>query len=197
LDEFIALCKKQGITRLKEWSTTPDEYHVSYSRLFNKIEKEIISLNKKITDITYPSKKYAPDGISVLTDGMFGSYDFAVNWLGYEGEHMEFILDLGEAKEINSISMDFLQALNDWIFLPQYVEYTISANGENYSNIGKITNPIAEDKRGIFIETFKTGLKNQKAQYIKVHAHSLISCPEWHHGAGGPAWIFADEIIVK
>jgi len=23
------------------------------------------------------------------------------------------------------------------------------------------------------------------------------TCPDWHKGAGGKAWIFADEIIVR
>ena len=127
---------------------------------------------------------------------MFGSYDFAVNWLGYEGKHMEFVLDLGEIKEVKSISMDFLQALNDWIFFPEYVQYEVSEDGNNYSVFGKIDNPNPVDTKGIFIQSFAINTK-QKARYIKVHVQSLINCPEWHMGAGGPVWIFADEIIVK
>lgn len=197
LNQFVKLCNKQGVTRIKEWSTTPDEYRASYSRLFDKIDPDMLSLNKKVIALTQPSKKYAPKGVSVLTDGLFGSYDFAVNWVGYEGQHADFIVDLGEVKEISSISMDFLHAVNDWIFLPQYVEYSISKDGNSYSDPIKITNPNPVDKKGIFIESFNAKFKKQQARFIKVHGHSLVNCPSWHMGAGGPVWIFADEIIVK
>ena len=197
LDEFIDLCNKQGVTRLKEWSTTPDEYHTSYSRLFDKIDRDIISINRKVVPITQPSEKYEPEGILALTNGMFGSYDFAVNWLGYHGEHMDFVLDLGEITQVNSISIDFLQGLNDWIFLPSYVQFEVSENGEDYAIIEKIANQNPEDKKGIFIQTFKSDVNKRKARYVRVHAQSLIHCPEWHLGAGGPVWIFADEIIVR
>ena len=34
-------------------------------------------------------------------------------------------------------------------------------------------------------------------RYIKVVAKNVGVCPPWHNGAGGEAWVFADEIIVK
>ncbi|HKL31439.1 MAG TPA: hypothetical protein VJ919_02825 [Tangfeifania sp.] len=37
----------------------------------------------------------------------------------------------------------------------------------------------------------------QLVRFIKVKAQSLLDCPSWHPGAGNPAWIFSDEIIVQ
>jgi hypothetical protein len=37
----------------------------------------------------------------------------------------------------------------------------------------------------------------EQARYIRVRARSVGVCPEWHAGAGGPAWVFADEIRVN
>ncbi len=35
------------------------------------------------------------------------------------------------------------------------------------------------------------------AQYLRITAQSLKTCPEWHRGFGKPSWIFIDEIIVN
>jgi len=31
---------------------------------------------------------------------------------------------------------------------------------------------------------------------MKVRAASAKVCPDWHIGAGGPSWVFTDEIVV-
>jgi hexosaminidase len=36
-----------------------------------------------------------------------------------------------------------------------------------------------------------------EARYVRVTAKSIGRCPSWHPGAGGKAWLFADEIIVE
>ena len=46
------------------------------------------------------------------------------------------------------------------------------------------------------IEDFAARLNGVKARYLKVVAKSIGVCPPGHPGAGGKAWIFADEIIV-
>ena len=47
------------------------------------------------------------------------------------------------------------------------------------------------------IETFSTTIENNQFQFIRITTQSFIECPQWHLGAGGKAWIFADEIIVE
>ena len=196
LHRFVELCNDQGVTRLKEWSTPPDVYRQSYSRLFNKLDDQVVSVDKKIIPVTQPSEKYAPSGLKALTDGVFGSYDFSTNWIGYEGKHMEFILDLGKVMEIKSVNMDFLNSVKDWIFLPEYVTYQISVDGEHYKENTKVRNPNDTGNRERMVQSFKADI-NDRARYIKVHAESPLECPSWHPGAGNPAWIFADEIVVK
>jgi len=38
---------------------------------------------------------------------------------------------------------------------------------------------------------------NEKVRYVRVKAENISVCPEWHPGAGGKAWLFIDEIVVK
>jgi hypothetical protein len=197
LQTFVELCNHQGVTRIKEWSTTPDEYFDSYRRLLESKGQNSLSLHRPIIPITEPSTKYLKAGVKALTDGMFGSYDYAVNWLGYEGEHMRFILDLGELIDIRRIKMDFLQSLNDWIFLPEFVQFSLSDTGEAYTRIARVPNPQPVQKKGIFIQAFEVNDLELKARYLRVDARNPKHCPAWHIGAGGPAWIFSDEITVE
>ena len=37
----------------------------------------------------------------------------------------------------------------------------------------------------------------QKARFIRIAAENIGSCPEWHTGAAGKAWIFVSEIVVE
>ena len=39
--------------------------------------------------------------------------------------------------------------------------------------------------------------KGLKGRYVKVLAKNRGVCPSWHPGAGGKAWIFADEISIE
>jgi hexosaminidase len=39
-------------------------------------------------------------------------------------------------------------------------------------------------------------LNGQKARYIKVQAENYGKLPEGHAGAGSPAWLFVDEMVV-
>jgi hexosaminidase len=34
-------------------------------------------------------------------------------------------------------------------------------------------------------------------RYIRVLAKNRGSCPDWHPGAGNPAWLFIDEVVVE
>jgi hexosaminidase len=34
-------------------------------------------------------------------------------------------------------------------------------------------------------------------RYVRVTAKTIGTCPAWHPGAGGKAWIFMDEIFVE
>ena len=36
-----------------------------------------------------------------------------------------------------------------------------------------------------------------QARYIRAVASNYGKLPAWHNGAGGDAWIFADELIVR
>lgn len=212
IKKFVDLCKREGVQLLRERSGSPEHFLASYNRIFTKMEEanNVKSFRKKIIPITKPSSK--SKSVEGLTDGVFGSYEAwqggDVNWIFYEGEHMEFILDLGEIMPIESISMDFLnpQAQPEWhlMALPKYVNYSLSDDNQNYYDPIHVGNPHNSNPfenpsiSKISVYAFEATMANlTKARYIKVHAENLLKMPYWHIRAGQFTSIYCDQIVVK
>jgi hypothetical protein len=144
-----------------------------------------------------PSRKYHHGDASALTNSLRGWEDYHMHWVGYEGEMMEGTIDLGAVREIHTITANFLQDINSWIFLPLEVEYAISEDGRQYRIVAKLKNTIPDKQSGAFVEPFRVELEPSNIRYIRIRASNMNICPDWHKGAGGLAWIFADEIVVE
>lgn len=82
--------------------------------------------------------------------------------------------------------------------MPKSVAYFASDDGKDFHLLKKVSKTVEDENRSILVESFETRLQNpEKLRYIKVKVRSPLECPSWHPGAGNPAWIFSDEIIVK
>ena len=144
------------------------------------------------------SKKYACDSCVTLVNGVKGSLNFwDGQWQGFKGNDLGATIDLGEIISIKSISTSFLQKINSWIFLPEFVEFAVSNDNATFQIISKIDNVVSNKKTGVIQQDFSADFSDIQAKYIQVNAKNIAICPEWHQGAGEKAWIFVDEIIVQ
>ncbi|PTN06293.1 family 20 glycosylhydrolase [Mangrovibacterium marinum] len=141
------------------------------------------------------SRYYQADGPNSLTDGVRGTETVGKYWHGFNGTDLVATIDLGESKTISSITLGCLQKYRDWIFMPSSVNFEVSTDGKNFRQLANLANPVDRNEE-LAQHDFKSEFKAQKARYIRVTAKSTL-CPEGHPGAGKPAWIFADEIIVE
>jgi hypothetical protein len=145
-----------------------------------------------------PYEKYTASGDDGLVDGVMATTNYKDGkWQGFHGQDAEFIIDLGEAMPVKSVAMNFLQDLAVWIFLPQQVQVSLSNDGISFQKTMITSSAVPLDKRGALIETFKAEFKEASTRYLKVQAKSIGNCPEWHSGAGQPAWVFLDEVVVE
>lgn len=207
---FVEGCMREKVKLIRERSGSPEHFLAAYNRIFTNMKEtpKDKSFKKKITPVTNVDEK--SKGVESLTDGVFASYESwqspDPNWVFYTGNHMDFILDLGEVMPVSSVNMDFLnpQAQPDWhlMALPKYVTYATSTDGEKYDDAIRVDNPNnpnpAENPgiSKISIHSFKTNLSGS-ARYIKVHAENLLTAPSWHIRAGQPMSIYTDEIVVS
>jgi hypothetical protein len=197
IDPFTDLCVRQGVTRVKEWSTSPDEYRSSMYRLFAQGMKEHKAYGKKVTFISPDSARLPPNAGEMLTDGKRGGHDYAYNWLGFSGRDLEVIIDLGEVQEVRRIESAYFQ-YGYWLRLfPENVEYFVSEDGKNFVMAGAVKNTLPIDQYGGQQRDFIAEFEPRMARYVKVIAHTIGNTPEWHPGAGRPANILVDEIVVE
>ncbi len=194
---FAAACSEHGIERLEEHGFTPDRFKQNVVHLIEKAQSENRAYNKPVRLLTEWSEKYPVGGAKALTDGMYGTMDYHYNWLGFEDADMEAVIDLEEEMEVSEIRADFMRLHTAWIFLPKEVMFSISKDGSSYQTAGKQTYSVKRGEGDILLKSFGVTMDKEKARYVRVHAKSIRTCPDWHPGSGGKAWIFTDEIVVR
>jgi hypothetical protein len=156
-----------------------------------------IDMNRKIKLLSKYSSQYTGGGDNCLIDGLRGAKNFILGeWQGYDSIDFEAIVDLGSLQKVHHLGMGCLQNIAAWIFLPKEVEYLVSDDGINFKSLAVVANPIPDNDYQTIIHDFDYNTDIQ-TRYIKVRAKNYGILPAWHLGAGGPAWIFTDEIIIE
>ncbi|MCL2291012.1 MAG: GH92 family glycosyl hydrolase [Bacteroidetes bacterium] len=153
--------------------------------------------DKSIQILSKYSSQYTADGDEGLIDYIRGNVNFRLGgWQGYQAQDFEAIVDLESVQEVNEIGAGFLQDIRSWIFFPTSMIVETSVDGIHYVPYGTFVNPHPDDDYTAIVDDFMIK-KEATARFVKVKAMNYGNLPEWHLGAGYPAFIFIDEIIVK
>lgn len=148
------------------------------------------------TKSTY-SKQYTAGGPNGLIDGIRGENNFRLGgWQGYQEQDFEATIDLGKIKPIKRIAAGFLQDVDPWIWMPKYVEFWTSEDGQNFTLAATVKHNISENQMEVVVKDLEAQV-DINARYVKVFAKNFGTIPNWHKGAGYEAYIFIDEIIVE
>ena len=150
---------------------------------------------KKITLSTTPHPKYRGDGNASIINGVLGSDERYGDkeWLGFDGEDLEAIIDLGEEKELTEASLRFFKGEAQWIYLPSKVELSVSQDGKTYEKVGAANKIEGETK---VVET-KIALTQVKGRYVKASIKNYGKIPADREGGGHASWLFVDEIRIR
>jgi alpha-L-fucosidase len=152
----------------------------------------------EITLMNPPGQAYAGNGVQSLVDNVRGSSEFQDgNWLGFEQEDCEAVIDLRSVRPITRVAVGCLQSQGSWIFFPKAIEVALSEDGTDFRPVGRIDT--GEPKRGeeMLSRDFVISLESVTARFVKIRAANIGVCPPWHAGAGGKAWVFVDEIKIE
>ena len=156
-----------------------------------------IALGSSLALENNPHSNYPGENINALVNGIGGSINYRdPSWQGYEAKDLIATVDLGEVRNINSVKVRFLQDQVVWIFLPKKVQIEHSIDGKNFEIVHE-SYPDNSFSYNQDIFEYSAELYNKKSRYIRVKGSNIDKCPDYHPGAGGPSWVFADEIIVK
>jgi len=172
-------------------------------KLMEKASVQTINIHKalgKKISMTHPfSHRYTGGSDNALIDGILGG-DVHHNglWQGFQGDDFEALIDLGKITEFSHLEAGFYQREASWIFYPQFVDFYISDDGQDYILLEKIKCDVSpKDEKAARKQFVLASTEVHSARYVKVLAKNIGLCPSWHRGAGDKAWLFADEIIIN
>ncbi len=150
----------------------------------------------RIVKVIYPySLQYTAGGDKALINTLRGNKDFMTgNWQGYWGVDLDAVVDLGREEYVKKVGAGFLQDQNSWIFMPEWVSFEASVDSVHFKKLGRIESTVNAKRDGSTIKDFVLRIPKQKIRYLHIIAKNRGVCPDWHKGAGEPAWIFTDEI---
>jgi hypothetical protein len=198
LEAFQDICQSGRINMMNEMRFTVEEYISSYEVALDRASLPNIAAGQPVVLLTQP-KKYAGEDPQVLTDGSLGGNSFYANWLGFEGNDMEAVIDLGQVEDISQVHTAFLKVTNHVVFFPELVAISYSTDNENFKELAtrETEYPLKRGDKVNDIEYFDFQFAPIQARYVKVIARSMQEAPPWHHAAGLPSWIFCDEVIIN
>ncbi len=180
-------------TTIRAWAEHPTFGRSSVvEAVFHKFAQDkAVKINGKY------NPQYTAGGDEGLIDGLRGYVNWRLGgWQGYQSQDFEAVVDLKSVKKISEVSVGFLEDIRAWIWYPTKLIVEVSVDGEKFVPFGEYKNPRPDNDYTVKAEDFTVNGK-AAARYVRVHATNYGVLPVWHLGAGGDAFIFVDEIIVK
>jgi predicted alpha-1,2-mannosidase len=143
--------------------------------------------------------QYEGGGQDALIDGLKGGQDFRTGgWQGYQGVDLDAVVTFDAPQTFSTISAGFLQDQKSWIFMPREVEFFVKEENGTFRSLGTAESGVSPEEDGSIVRDIRLVLDTPvTGTAVRVVARTIGRCPEWHLGAGGKAWIFADEITTE
>ncbi|MEE4198809.1 MAG: GH92 family glycosyl hydrolase [Bacteroidales bacterium] len=156
-----------------------------------------LDFDKNIEILTNYNSSYHAGGPEGLIDGIRGPVNWRLGgWQGYQDTDFEAIIDLGQIKSVQRIAAGFLQDTRSWILMPKKVEFWISEDAKHFKRIATVEHSIADKNMDIIIQDLGVNVETD-TRYLKIIATNYGELPPWHPGAGSPAFIFIDEVMIE
>lgn len=197
VEHFVEFGKGYGITCLHEMGYNLDQYHADIDGYLAKCSRTNLARQCKVELLHAPDQHYFSGGAQGLTDGRAGMLNYHNCWLGFYGDTLDAVIDLGRKQKVNSVSLDFYYYPLSWIFFPQQIQFYASCDKRHWKLISQLMPSDPEKLAVPQISTFRSDDYGRRARYIRVVAIPMACIPEWHRATGNPAWFFTDEIMVR
>ncbi len=196
---FIDYKKTFRILETSILKVQPYKNKKKYGKLIEIPFHNHLGINRNVNYSNEYSEWYTAGGKEGLVDSKLGTLDFRDgSWQGFWGSDLECVIDFEKANNYSSVSANFYQYSNSWIFIPEEMSAQISNDGVTWSNWGNTSSETDLKQRGKFIKTLIINHNQTKSfRYLKIKVKNVGKVPSWHEAAGSDAWIFIDEIIVK
>ncbi|WP_251620089.1 family 20 glycosylhydrolase [Odoribacter lunatus] len=141
------------------------------------------AIGKKVSYANKYSGSYPAAGDATLTDGYRGGLTYGDGrWQGFL-KNLDVIIDLDSVQTLHSVGIRFMQLTGPGVYMPKYVQVSVSEDGKNFIEVGQVNNDIPSDKPDLFFKEFVTKFSAQ-GRYVRIFARKQAG------------FMFTDEIIV-
>jgi len=153
------------------------------------------AVGKSIKLSALPHPRYSGNGPASMINGIQGSDERYGDdeWLGFEGEDFEALIDLGYLTKLDSVQMRFYRGEGQWIYLPASLSVFCSADGQNFQRCGRALSIDGISK--VVPASIPLNAKGTH-RYLKIKVRNYGKIPAGKQGAGHRAWLFVDEISI-
>lgn len=196
LNFFRQRANELNVTDLNEQGSKINDYCDLYKERYLTNRDNNLALGAKVSYITTPNAPYNHLPERTLTDGILGAAAPSEEWIGWQGQDGEFLIDLGETKSIQTIHFDFLQRLGSWAILPKSATSYTSVDNISFTEMGRKDIPEDRDIKAKFVNVEIKSKEKVEARYVKIKIENIGLCPSWHLAVGHPAWFLIDEVFI-
>jgi hexosaminidase len=131
-----------------------------------------------------PHPEYSTGGTFSLVDGVTGNLPWIPSeWLGFQGEDLEAVIDLGSELRVSRVTLDVLKDEAGRIYLPREVSVFTSKDGIDFVPAGTLD----EKEINKMQRKLRVQFPPVSTKWIKVVAKNR----------NGKDWLFIDEIAVE
>ena len=167
-----------------------------------RITKDVIDFSKSsmkpITMLQPINKQYEFTGATVLIDGLKGNHNYKTGrWIAFYQNDLEAVIDLKEATEISSMTLNTCVEKGDWVFDTRGITVSVSDDNKSFKEVASEAYPAMKETDPNKIYTHEVKFTPVKTRYVKVKALSEHSIPAWHGGKGAAGFLFVDEITLN
>ncbi|MBP6697865.1 MAG: family 20 glycosylhydrolase, partial [Flavobacteriales bacterium] len=154
--------------------------------LFNKATARGIQVDPA------PNERYAEGGPFTLVDGITaGTRRVSYEWLGWREGEVSITVDLDSAQDLRYLGIGALNEPSSWIHPPEAIDISTSLDGITFEKQGNAPIKASDGRREFAV------VKPCKARYVRYVINALKTIPTGQPGAGEPAWLFLDEVIIN
>ncbi len=197
INRFIKKAKEFNIYQIAEVYHNLDNYAVTWTEILKKGWKNNVAKNALLS-LRFPYvTEYPANEINTLVDGIDGSLDYSYNWLLFNGQDLDLLINFEKEKEIREVSIGFLHDPKHYIFLPTEIKILSSEDGENFTEIArKIVDHPLEENMEVYRKDITISI-NHFAPFYRVVAVPLKQLPVWRYHDHRKPSIACDEVFMR
>jgi hexosaminidase len=179
-----------GRVAVSVWAGSAEVGKASARITINKATGQRATLARK------PHAQYAGGGEGTWNNGIFGSETQYGDqeWLGWNGDDFIGEIAFRQPETISRMTMRFFHQPSSWVYLPAGITVYTSGNGVDFTPLPAVVMPAPA---GDGPQSIAFSFAPQQVSHVRIVATNYGKILQGMPGAGQPAWLFADELVLE